>query len=55
MAGFVMRKDPRFKKLLPIRYGGADGVTEEVFASARRSYARSVGQPRKQIAPFKPA
>ena len=55
MAGFVMRKDPRFKRYVLLRHGGADGVTGEVFASARRSYARSVGQPRKQIAPFKPA
>ncbi len=50
-----MRNDHRFKRYVPLQYGGADGVTEEVFASARRSYARSVGQPRKQIAPFKPA
>ena len=29
MAGFVMRKDHRFKKLVPIRYLGGDGVAGE--------------------------
>ncbi|MEO6543334.1 MAG: PilZ domain-containing protein [Nitrospiraceae bacterium] len=29
MAGFVMRKDHRFKKLIPIRYIGDDGIARE--------------------------
>lgn len=29
MAGFVMRKDHRFKKLVPIRYIGDDGIARE--------------------------